>query len=149
MRPIRHHVLPIILTMIALAFAGCDRKPVVPSVMAKNDSSAASAMPATVALPNFTALVKKEGPAVINISTEPGQIGLTLRELTRNEQRALHTDGFLVVDAASGVAAESGSIRVTSSLPSTASASPASSSFALNWPKPASAPRCWCSARAT
>ncbi|MDH4234029.1 MAG: PDZ domain-containing protein, partial [Gallionella sp.] len=38
----------------------------------------------------------------------PGQIGLTLHELNRDEQRALQTDGVLVVEAVSGVAAESG-----------------------------------------
>lgn len=39
---------------------------------------------------------------------EAGQLGLTLRELSRDEQRALHTDGFLEVEAVAGVAAESG-----------------------------------------
>ncbi|MDO8262741.1 MAG: DegQ family serine endoprotease [Gallionella sp.] len=41
-------------------------------------------------------------------AAEPGQLGLTLRELARDEQRALHTDGSLVVEAVAGVAAESG-----------------------------------------
>lgn len=41
-------------------------------------------------------------------AAEPGQLGLTLRELARDEQHALHTDGSLVVDAVAGVAAESG-----------------------------------------
>lgn len=40
--------------------------------------------------------------------SEPGQLGLTLNELNRDEQRALHTDGSLMVDGVSGIAAESG-----------------------------------------
>lgn len=67
----------IILAVVALAFAGCDKKPALPAASATNASAVASsptastgsAAPAIVALPNFTALVKKEGPAVINIST--------------------------------------------------------------------------------
>ncbi|MDD4928112.1 MAG: Do family serine endopeptidase [Gallionella sp.] len=39
---------------------------------------------------------------------EPGQIGLVLRELAREEQRALHTEGSLVVESVSGVARYSG-----------------------------------------
>jgi len=38
----------------------------------------------------------------------PGQIGLALRELNREEQRAMHTDGVLLVEGVSGVAARSG-----------------------------------------
>lgn len=38
----------------------------------------------------------------------PGQIGLTLRELSRDEQRAMQTDGVLIVEAVSELAAESG-----------------------------------------
>ena len=38
----------------------------------------------------------------------PGQIGLTLRELSRDEQRAMQTDGALIVESVSGLAAESG-----------------------------------------
>jgi len=60
----------VIFLAIVLAVVGCDKQP---TVLAKNTSAtpsvAASAISATVALPNFTALVKKEGPAVINIST--------------------------------------------------------------------------------
>jgi len=73
MRPISLPALAIFLTMIALACVGCDKKPTLPAVLATNASAAtsapSSAIPASVALPNFTALVKKEGPAVINIST--------------------------------------------------------------------------------
>ncbi|MGA7749420.1 MAG: DegQ family serine endoprotease [Gallionella sp.] len=39
---------------------------------------------------------------------KPGDIGFTLRELGRVEQSALHTDGSVLVEAVSGVAAESG-----------------------------------------
>ena len=41
-------------------------------------------------------------------NAEPGQLGLALRELTSDEQRALHTDGFLQVEAVAGIAAASG-----------------------------------------
>ena len=41
-------------------------------------------------------------------AAEPGQLGLTLRELSRDERRALHTEGYLVVEAVAGVAAGSG-----------------------------------------
>lgn len=41
-------------------------------------------------------------------NSEPAQLGLTLHELTRDEQRELQTGGFLEVEAVAGVAAESG-----------------------------------------
>jgi len=41
-------------------------------------------------------------------AAEPGQLGLSLRELSRDERHALHTDGYLVVEDVSGVAVESG-----------------------------------------
>lgn len=72
MRHMSMPVLAIFLTMIVLTFGGCDKKPVLPTASATNAGTAASsvsAIPVSVALPNFTALVKKEGPAVINIST--------------------------------------------------------------------------------
>lgn len=72
MRHMSMPVLAIFLTMIVLTFGGCDKKPVLPTASATNAGTAASsvsATPVSVALPNFTALVKKEGPAVINIST--------------------------------------------------------------------------------
>ena len=61
--------LVIFLAMIALSLVSCDKKPTVPAVPVTNASAATSAAAPSVALPNFTALVKKEGPAVINIST--------------------------------------------------------------------------------
>ena len=73
MRSMSLPAVAISLTMIALTFVSCEKKPVVPAVLATNASAAtstvSSAAPGPVALPNFTALVKKEGPAVINIST--------------------------------------------------------------------------------
>lgn len=39
---------------------------------------------------------------------EPDQIGLTLRELSRDERRSMRTEGTLLVEAVSGVAARSG-----------------------------------------
>ena len=71
MRPIRLPAVAIFLTMIGLTLAGCDKQP---AVLTTNNASAATSAvggpaPVSVALPNFTALVKKEGPAVINIST--------------------------------------------------------------------------------
>lgn len=59
MRPVSLHGVAIFLTVIALIFT---------SVLPAYASAAGSAVAASVALPNFTALVKKEGPAVINIS---------------------------------------------------------------------------------
>jgi len=67
MRPISLPTLAIALVMIALTFVSCDKQPKV--LPTNNASAATSAVAPVVALPNFTALVKKEGPAVINIST--------------------------------------------------------------------------------
>lgn len=50
--------------------------------------------------------VQREEPG--DRPSEPGQIGLTLRELSRGEQIELDADGALLVEAVSGVAAESG-----------------------------------------
>lgn len=67
MRPMKKSALAILLVMVALMFVSCDKQP---KVLPTNNANAASSVaPVTVALPNFTALVKKEGPAVINIST--------------------------------------------------------------------------------
>ncbi|MDE2311349.1 MAG: DegQ family serine endoprotease, partial [Betaproteobacteria bacterium] len=40
--------------------------------------------------------------------TQPGHLGIAVHELTHEEQLALHTDGHLVVEAVTDVAAESG-----------------------------------------
>lgn len=66
MRPTSLPALTIFLTMVVLAFVGCNKQP---TALPANANTPASTAPASVALPNFTALVKKEGPAVINIST--------------------------------------------------------------------------------
>ncbi len=65
MRPMSMPALALFLTMILLTFVRCDKQ----SSIEPKSANAATAVPAVVALPNFTALVKKEGPAVINIST--------------------------------------------------------------------------------
>lgn len=39
---------------------------------------------------------------------EPGQLGMTLRELGRDEQRMLKTEAAIIVDAVNGIAAKSG-----------------------------------------
>lgn len=72
MRPMRLPVLVLCLAAVALMLVGCDqdKRPTLASANASAATSPiSSAASATVALPNFTALVKKEGPAVINIST--------------------------------------------------------------------------------
>ncbi|CAH1079419.1 putative periplasmic serine endoprotease DegP-like [Candidatus Nitrotoga sp. 1052] len=68
MRTMRKPVLTIVLLVILLALDSCGKKPqqAPPPVTTSGAVGAASAV---VALPNFTALVKKEGPAVVNIST--------------------------------------------------------------------------------
>lgn len=66
MRPLSLPALAIFLTMVVLTFVSCDKQP---TVLPATASAPASTVPVSVALPNFTALVKKEGPAVINIST--------------------------------------------------------------------------------
>lgn len=65
MRPMSMPALALFLTMILLTFVRCDKQ----SSIEPKSANAATAAAAAVALPNFTALVKKEGPAVINIST--------------------------------------------------------------------------------
>lgn len=64
----RKPVLTVVLLIVLLALDSCGKKPqqAPPPV---TTSGAAGAASAVVALPNFTALVKKEGPAVVNIST--------------------------------------------------------------------------------
>ncbi len=70
MRPMSMPALAISLTMIVLTFVSCDKQStVLPTTANAAISSVSSAVAVSVALPNFTALVKKEGPAVINIST--------------------------------------------------------------------------------
>jgi len=69
MRPMSMPALAIFLTMILLTFARCDKPTIVEPRSANAAANAAAVAPVAVALPNFTALVKKEGPAVINIST--------------------------------------------------------------------------------
>ncbi len=72
MRPLKRFApgtfLPTIALMIVLAVAG-NQQSAVSSANADTITGAASGAPVSVALPNFTALVKKEGPAVINISS--------------------------------------------------------------------------------
>ena len=41
-------------------------------------------------------------------ATESGHLGIAVHELSQDERQALHTDGYLVVEAVTGVAAESG-----------------------------------------
>ena len=70
MRPTSLPALTIFLTMVVLTLVGCSKQPAaLPANTSTPASTAASAALVSVALPNFTALVKKEGPAVINIST--------------------------------------------------------------------------------
>jgi serine protease Do len=69
MRPMSMPALAIFLTMVLLTFVRCDKQPIVETRSANAAANTATVMPVAVALPNFTALVKKEGPAVINIST--------------------------------------------------------------------------------
>lgn len=72
MRRISLPALVMPLVMIALMVISCNQSP---ATVAKNANAADSpvaaysAAPVSVGLPNFTALVKKEGPAVVNIST--------------------------------------------------------------------------------
>lgn len=69
MRPINLPAVAICLSMLVLMFVGCDKPLVMPTSANAATSMAGSAALASVSLPNFAALVKKEGPAVINIST--------------------------------------------------------------------------------
>ena len=41
-------------------------------------------------------------------ATDSNQLGLTLRELSRDERRTLHTDGYIVVEAVADIAEDSG-----------------------------------------
>ena len=67
MRTMRKPALTVILLIIVFALDSCGKKPQAPSPVAT--SSAVSAASTIVALPDFTVLVKKEGPSVVNIST--------------------------------------------------------------------------------
>ncbi len=68
MRTMRKPVLTVVLLIILFALDSCGKKQqqAPPPVTTSGAVGAASGV---VALPNFTALVKKEGPAVVNIST--------------------------------------------------------------------------------
>ncbi|MDQ3268355.1 MAG: hypothetical protein M3P47_06515, partial [Pseudomonadota bacterium] len=61
-------VLAVVLLITLFVLDGCGKKQQTPPppVTTRGPVSAASTV---VALPNFTVLVKKEGPAVVNIST--------------------------------------------------------------------------------
>lgn len=65
-RSMKRILLAAFLTLGALACASCNKQP---TVMPAQTTAPGSAAPVSVALPSFTALVKKEGPAVVNIST--------------------------------------------------------------------------------
>lgn len=59
------------ISVVVLTSVGCSRQSdaVTNVSSAASANTAASSVPALVALPSFTALVKREGPAVVNIST--------------------------------------------------------------------------------
>ncbi|HEU0188955.1 MAG TPA: DegQ family serine endoprotease [Gallionella sp.] len=61
--------LPLALLMFALTLGSCNQQSSASVANASSTTGSASAIPVSVALPNFTALVKKEGPAVVNISS--------------------------------------------------------------------------------
>lgn len=61
--------LPLALLMFALTLVSCNQQSAVSVANASTATGSASVTPVSVALPNFTALVKKEGPAVVNISS--------------------------------------------------------------------------------
>lgn len=61
--------LPLIGLMFALTLVSCNQQSNASAANASTATGTASGAPVSVALPNFTALVKKEGPAVVNIST--------------------------------------------------------------------------------
>jgi S1-C subfamily serine protease len=67
MRNMKKPVLIVVLLIILFALDSCGKKQQTPPQV--TTSGAVGAASAVVALPNFTALVKKEGPAVVNIST--------------------------------------------------------------------------------
>lgn len=60
---------PLVILIFALTLAGCSQQSNVSAANAGTLAATSQVAPVPVALPNFTALVKKEGPAVINIST--------------------------------------------------------------------------------
>jgi serine protease Do len=67
MRTMKKPVLTVLLLITLFALDGCGKKQQAPPPV--TTSSPVSAASTVVALPNFTVLVKKEGPAVVNIST--------------------------------------------------------------------------------
>ncbi|RFC37397.1 MAG: serine protease Do [Candidatus Nitrotoga sp. LAW] len=67
MRTMRKPVLTVVILITLFALNSCGKKQ--QSSPPVTTSGAVSAASAVVALPNFTVLVKKEGPAVVNIST--------------------------------------------------------------------------------
>ena len=67
MRTMRKPVLTVVLLIILFALDSCGKKQQAPPPV--TTSGAVGAASAVVALPNFTVQVKKEGPAVVNIST--------------------------------------------------------------------------------
>ena len=69
MRLLNLRVLGAYLAMVMLTSVGCEKQPMTSTATAVKPGPSANAATAVVALPNFTALVKKEGAAVINIST--------------------------------------------------------------------------------
>ena len=62
------HSLPMIALLVALAFVSCNQQSSVSMANAGTMSGTGTSGSVSIALPNFAALVKKEGPAVINIS---------------------------------------------------------------------------------
>lgn len=67
MRTMKKPVLTVVLLIALFALDSCGKKQQAPPPV--TTSSPVSAASTIVALPNFTVLVKKEGPAVVNIST--------------------------------------------------------------------------------
>lgn len=67
MRTMRKPVLTVVILITLFVLGSCGKKQQSPPPVTTN--GAVSAASAVVALPNFTVLVKKEGPAVVNIST--------------------------------------------------------------------------------
>lgn len=68
------HFAPVLSCAIAIAasaslFAGCSRSEIPPTPKVSQPAATAVASGPTVELPSFATLVKKEGPAVVNIST--------------------------------------------------------------------------------
>ena len=67
MRTMRKPVLTVVILMTLFVLDSCGKKQQAPPPV--TTSGTLSAASTVVALPNFTVLVKKEGPAVVNIST--------------------------------------------------------------------------------